>query len=53
MFNTILNSQKYVLVIFDNVVILVWVHIVSVGFVGILMKKIVSKKTVSVVVISI
>jgi len=33
--------------------VLVWVHIVSAGFVGILMKKTVSKKTVSVAVISI
>jgi len=47
------NSQKYVLVISDNVVMLVWVHIASVGFVDILMKKIVSKKNVNVVVISI
>jgi len=47
------NSQKYVLVISDNVVVLAWVHIVSVGFVDILMKKIVSKKTVNVAVISI
>jgi len=47
------NSQKYVLVISDNVVVLAWVHIVSAGFVDILMKKIVSKKTVSVAVISI
>jgi len=45
------NSQKYVLVISDNVVVLAWVHIVSVGFVDILMKKIVSKKNASVVVI--
>jgi len=47
------NSQKYVLVISDNVVVLAWVHIVSAGFVDILMKKIVSKKNVNVVVISI
>jgi len=47
------NSQKYVLVISDNVVMLAWVHIASVGFVDILMKKIVSKKTVNVAVISI
>jgi len=47
------NSQKYVLVISNNVVVLAWVHIVSVGFVDILMKKIVSKKTVNVAVISI
>jgi len=33
--------------------ILVWVHIVNVEFVGILMKKIVSKKNASVAVISI
>jgi len=45
------NLQKCVLVISNNVVMLVWVHIASVGFVGILMKKTVSKKTVSVVVI--
>jgi len=32
---------------------LVWEHIASAGFVGILMKKTVSKKTVSVAVISI
>jgi len=48
-----LNSQKYVLVISDTIVMLVWVHIASVGFVDILMKRIVSKKTVSVAVISI
>jgi len=47
------NSQKYVLVISDNVVVLVWVHIVSAGFVDILMKKTVSKKTVNDAVISI
>ena len=47
------NSQKYVLVISDNVVVLAWVHIVSAGFVDTLMKKIVSKKTVNVAVISI
>ena len=47
------NSQKYVLVISDNVVMLAWVHIVSAVFVDILMKKIVSKKTVNVAVISI
>jgi len=47
------NSQKYVLVISYNVVVLVWVHIVSVEFVDILMKKIVSKKNASVAVISI
>jgi len=45
------NSQKYVLVISDNVVVLAWVHIASAEFVDILMKKTVSKKTVSVVVI--
>jgi len=45
------NSQKYVLVISDYVVVLVWVHIANVGFVDILMKKIVLKKTVSVAVI--
>jgi len=45
------NSQKYVLVISNNVMVLVWVHIASVGFVDILMKKTVSKKTVSVAVI--
>ena len=47
------NSQKYVLVISDNVAVLAWVHIVSAEFVDILMKKIVSKKNVNVVVISI
>ena len=47
------NSQKYVLVISDNVMVLAWVHIVSAGFVDILMKKIVSKQTVNVAVISI
>jgi len=47
------NSQKYVLVISGNVVVLVWVHIASAEFVDILMKKTVSKKTVSVAVISI
>jgi len=45
------NSQKYVLVISDNVMVLVWEHIVSAEFVDILRKKTVSKKTVSVVVI--
>jgi len=33
------NSQKYVLVISDNAVALVWVHIASAVFVDILMKK--------------
>jgi len=47
------NSQKYVLAISYNVVVLVWVHIVNVEFVGILMKKIASKMNVNVVVISI
>jgi len=47
------NSQKYVLVISDNVVVLVWVHIVSAEFVDILMKKIASKKNVNAAVISI
>jgi len=47
------NSQKCVLVISYNVVVLAWVHIVSAEFVDILMKKIVSKKTVNVAVISI
>ena len=53
MVNIMQNSQKYVLVISDNVVVLVWVHIVSAGFVDILMKKTVLKKIVSVAVISI
>jgi len=47
------NSKKYVLVISNNVVVLVWAHIASAEFVDILRKKIVSKKTVNVAVISI
>jgi len=46
-------DNEFVLVISNNIILSIWIHIVNVGFVDISMKRIASKMNVNVVVISI
>ena len=44
-------DNEFVLVISNNIILSIWIHIVNVGFVDVSMKRIASKMNVNVVVI--